>query len=68
MTDKPNMQAILEELRRELQMRQRVYPGWVKQGRMTAEQKEHRVACLIEAIADLEQRHAPAKAQGSLGI
>lgn len=68
MIDKPNMKAVITELRRELEMRQRLYPLWARQGRMTAEQKDHRVACLIEAIADLETRHAPAKAQGSLGL
>lgn len=68
MNEKPNRQAQLEELRRELKMRQRVYPKWIREGRMTAEQMEHRVACLIEVIADFEARHAPASQQGSLGI
>ena len=68
MKDKPNRQAQLEELRRELKMRQRVYPKWVRDGRMTAEQMTHRVTCLIEVIADFEARHAPASQQGSLGI
>lgn len=66
--DKPSMKAVVEELRRELSMRQRLYPQWVRQGRMTAEQKDHRVNCLIEAIADLEARHQPTSQQGTLGI
>lgn len=66
--EKPNKAAQLAELKRELQMRQRVYPGWVKQGRMTQEQKDHRVACLIAVIEDFEARHAPAAQQGSLGL
>jgi hypothetical protein len=66
--DKPSKQAQLEELRRELKMRQQVYPRWVSQGRMTKEQMHHRVTCLIEVIADFEARHSPASQQGSLGI
>lgn len=66
--EKPNKKAQLEELTRELKMRQRVYPNWVRQGRMTQEQAAHRVACLIEVIADFEARHAPGSQQGSLGI
>lgn len=62
------MKAVVEELRRELSMRQRLYPQWVRQGRMTAEQMRHRVNCLIEAIADLEARHQPTSQQGTLGI
>lgn len=66
--DKPNRKAQLEELERELKMRQRVYPKWVRDGRMTAEQMNHRVACLIEVISDFRARHAPAAQQGSLGL
>jgi len=68
MIDVPNRKAQLEELRRELKMRQRVYPKWVREGRMTQEQMEHRVACLTLVIEDFEARHAPASQQGSLGI
>lgn len=66
--DKPNRKAQLEELERELKMRQRVYPRWVREGRMTKEQMDHRVTCLIEVIADFEERHSPRQTQGSLGI
>ena len=67
-TDKPNREAQLSELRRELKMRQTVYPKWVRQGRIEKDTAQHRVDCLIEIIADFEQRHAPAAKQGSLGI
>lgn len=66
--DKPSKAAQLAELKRELKMRQRVYPRWVREGRMTQEQLDRRVACLIEVIADFEARHAPASQQGSLGL
>ena len=68
MIDKPNRKAQLEELERELKMRQRVYPKWVRDGRMTADQMNHRVACLIEVIADFRARHQPENTQGSLGL
>lgn len=68
MQDKPSMKAVVEELRRELSMRQRLYPQWVRQGRMTAEQMRHRVNSLIVAIEDLEARHQPTSQQGTLGI
>lgn len=68
MHDKPNRQAQLEELRRELKMRQRVYHKWVSAGRLTQEQATHRITCLILVIEDFEARHSPASQQGSLGI
>lgn len=67
-TGKPNMKAVVEELRRELGMRQRLYPQWVRQGRMTKEQMDHRVTCFILAIEDLETRHQPSSQQGTLGL
>lgn len=66
--EKPNKAAQLAELKRELQMRQRVYPRWVREGRLSKDQMDFRVACLIEVIADFEARHAPAAQQGSLGL
>lgn len=66
--DKPNRAAQLAELERELKMRQRVYPNWIRQGRIEADQANHRVACLIEVIEDFKARHSPAAQQGSLGI
>lgn len=68
MKEKPSKAAQLDELKRELKMRQRVYPRWVREGRMTQEQLDHRVTCLIEVIEDFEARHAPGSQQGSLGI
>lgn len=66
--DLPNKRAQLEELERELKMRERVYPGWVRQGRMTKEQMDHRMTCLRLVIHDFEERHNPRQTQGSLGI
>jgi hypothetical protein len=66
--EKPNKAAQLAELKRELQMRQKVYPRWVREGRLSKDQMDFRVACLIEVIEDFEARHAPASQQGSLGL
>lgn len=67
--DKPNRKkAQLEELERELKMRMRVYPRWVREGKMTQEQMDHRVICLREVIDDFRARHAPASQQMGLGL
>lgn len=59
--NKPNLEAQLQELRREISMRQRCYPQWVRQGRMTAEQSQHRIACLSETLVSLEKLDRIAK-------
>ena len=41
---------ILKELKREMAMRARIYPRWVREGRMTEADRAHRVACLQGAI------------------
>lgn len=58
----------LDELKRELRMRQSVYPKWVRAGKMKQEDMTHRVNCLLAVIDDFEARHAPASQQGSLGL
>lgn len=42
---------VVAELRRELAMRQRVYPRWVASGKLTAKDMDRRIALLEEAIA-----------------
>ena len=66
--DGPNKEAQLQELERELKMRQRVYPRWIREGRLDADVSEHRIKCLIAVIDDFKERHAPGAKQGSLGI
>lgn len=58
----------LEELKRELEARKRVYPMWFKKKKITKEQSIHRLNCLQAVIDDFEQRHKPTAAQGSFGI
>lgn len=37
---------------RELKMRQRVYPRWVEDGRMSAGKQAHEIACMEAIVAD----------------
>jgi polyhydroxyalkanoate synthesis regulator phasin len=47
---------IIKELKRELDMRQKLYPSWVKQMKLTAEQAKHRIDALSEAITILSEK------------
>jgi hypothetical protein len=40
----------IKELQRELEMRKKWFPGWVIQGKLTAEVAQHRIACIEKAI------------------
>jgi len=58
----------IDELKRELKMRESVYPKWVEAGKMTDRISRHRLNCLRAVIEDFEERHKPTEAQGTLGI
>lgn len=58
----------LEELQRELKMREKVYPKWVTAGRLKKTEMDHRLNCFRAIIEDFEARHAPKSQQGSLGL
>lgn len=45
----------LRELKREKAMRERLYPGWVESGRMTAAEAKNRIADLVEAILIVQE-------------
>lgn len=49
-----NTANILKELRRELEMRQKLYPEWVSTGRLPKATAEHRIAALESAIELIE--------------
>jgi hypothetical protein len=55
----PPVADVVAELRRELKMRQRVYPRWVLTGKMTAADMASRIAALEELIALIECEQAP---------
>lgn len=45
----------LTELRRELETRERVYPDWVRAGRIARRTADHREQVLRDVLADLEK-------------
>lgn len=58
----------LAELRRELGTRQRVYPDWVRNGRLTQRTADYREQILLDILAALESLYqaAPQPVQASL--
>ena len=44
----------IESAKRELGMRQRVYPNWVKSGRLTQARADHEIDAMTAIIATLE--------------
>jgi hypothetical protein len=55
----PPVADVVAELRRELAMRQRVYPRWVASGKLTATDMQRRISLLEAAIALIECEQAP---------
>ena len=49
-----NRTEILTELRRELATRHRVYPEWVRAGKLSQRTADHRLAAIASAIALIE--------------
>lgn len=47
-------EEMLAELRRELSMRESVYPKWIASGKLKQEVADHRIAALREAIKTVE--------------
>lgn len=45
---------IIKELKRELGMRQRLYPDWVASGKLSSQTAEHRIKAIEQAIALLQ--------------
>jgi len=45
----------IKSVQREIGMRQRVYPAWVKKGLMTQDQAAHEIACMEEVHRTLVQ-------------
>ncbi len=50
-------------VRRELAMRQRVYPKWVTAGRMTQQQADHEVNAMTAVLATLERVQSEQRAK-----
>ena len=49
----------IAELEREHKVRLRVYPLWVRDGRLSMEESAHRVACMAAAIDTLKATIQP---------
>jgi hypothetical protein len=45
--------------RRELAMRQRVYPKWVESGRMSQATADHEIACMKAIVEDYKEKAEP---------
>ena len=50
-----NMQLLIAEARRELKMREQLYPEWILQNRISAKTAAHRITCMIEIVETLEK-------------
>lgn len=51
---KPTREEVKKELKREISMRKRVYPGWVSGGKLKQETATHRIECLERALELLD--------------
>ncbi|MEO5681430.1 MAG: hypothetical protein ABIQ88_02250 [Chitinophagaceae bacterium] len=47
---------VLKELNREMDTRQRIYPRWKLEGKITADVASHRIACIAKAIEILNRQ------------
>ena len=61
-----NKAEILTELRRELATRRRVYPEWVRAGKLSQRTADHRLAAIASAIALIESLSVAEPEQMSL--
>lgn len=52
------MKTLTEQLacvRRELALRKNVYPGWVRNGRMTRDKAHHEIECMASVVETIEK-------------
>ena len=49
----PTIEQQIACVRREIALRERVYPKWVETGRMTKEKASHEIACMKEVVTVL---------------
>jgi hypothetical protein len=60
-----SVEEMLKCAKRELGMREHVYPRWVDQGKMTSDKMKREISLMKGIVAFLET-HVPPPAQGSL--
>lgn len=56
------LQEQLDSARRELALRRRNYPRWVKDGRLNPQKAEHEIQCIESIVATLEKMKMLAEA------
>lgn len=59
-------QEKIKEIQRELNMRKRVFPTWVLQGRIKEEVANKRIRIMEEILADYQEKAKQEDRQGSL--
>jgi len=50
----PTKEELIACARRELSMRQSVYPRWIASGKMTREKADHEILCMEEIVKHLK--------------
>lgn len=55
-------------IRREIGMRQRVYPRWIELERITKVKADHEIACMQAVLEDLLARQPAEPEQGALSL
>lgn len=61
MTTKHTLDQQLQCVHREIEMRRRVYPAWVRNGRMKEDKADYEIACMesvYETVRSLRQRQS----------
>lgn len=59
-------QEKIKEIQRELNMRKKVFPNWVLQGRIKEEVANKRIKIMEEILADYQEKAKQEDKQGSL--
>lgn len=62
----PSIADLVECAKRELALRQRVYPKWVESGRLDARKADHEVECMQHIVSRLEKIRDEEAGQPSL--
>ena len=66
---KITIQQVLTELEREINMRKRLYPGWIQKGKISEPIATKRIACLTyakELLQEKKDKKDPSVTQGKL--
>ena len=53
MVDRPSIEAQIIEVRRELAIRENLYPNWIRQGKLKADEAVRRIEVMAEVLRTL---------------